>query len=261
MTRTPDHILLLAGTFEARQIASRLTSEFPDLQVTASFAGAVRDLPDLGVPTRIGGFGGVLGLTDYLLKERIQLIIDATHPFAAQMSRNAAEACERIELPLFRLERAAWRSVEGDNWRAAASVQDAVATLPTNSRAFLAVGRKEIQLFATRNDIYGLARMIEPPSPPVPLHWDLVHARPASDVEDEIALLTTHRITHVVTKNSGGTRSYAKIEAARRLQLPITMVDRPELPVAETVSEVPELLDKIRNLFGPRTVRSSSETD
>ncbi|MCV0426932.1 MAG: cobalt-precorrin-6A reductase [Roseibium sp.] len=261
MTQTPDHILLLAGTYEARQIARDLSAEFPELRMTASFAGVVRDLPNLGVPSRIGGFGGISGLVDYLQREKVHMIIDATHPFAAQMSRNAVAAAAGLKLPLIRLERAPWRAGEGDTWEHVASMKDAVQTLPRNSRAFLAVGRKEIQLFAERTDIYGLARMIEPPSASLPDGWDLVLARPANDVEREIALLIDHRITHIVTKNSGGKSSYAKIEAARRLQLPVIMVDRPDLPTADTVSDVPELLVRVDDLLGTKRLKTSCETD
>ena len=241
-----DHILLLAGTFEARQLAKQLVACFPASSVTASFAGAVTDLPDLEVPTRTGGFGGVAGLSTFLETERVTLVIDATHPFAAKMSRNAAEACELLRLPLIRLERPAWAALADDNWRHFGSMQDASKALPETARAFLAVGRKEIRQFTWREDIYGLARMIEAPPQPLPAGWDLVLQRPSQSASEEADLLRRHGITHVVTKNSGGTRAYAKIEAARKLALPVIVIDRPQLPNAETAADIQGVLEKAR---------------
>lgn len=242
----PDHILLLAGTFEARQLAERLSSTFPGLHLTVSFAGVVRDLPDLGVPTRIGGFGGTAGLAKFLEDESVTLVIDATHPFAAQMSRNAFEACSNCRLPLLRLERPAWKPLEEDRWEPVVSIEDAVSALPSASRAFLAVGRKEISRFYPRSDIFGVARMIEPPRQPLPPQWELVLARPSSSAQEEMSLLRTRGITHLVAKNSGGERSYAKIEAARRLGLPVIMIDRPKLPRTKTSTTVADTVEKIR---------------
>lgn len=242
---TPEHILLLAGTQEARQLASRIAAEFPQLRLTASFAGAVRDLPDLGVPTRVGGFGGVEGLARFLRSESINLVIDATHPFAAQMSRNAVLAAETLSLPVIRLERPAWQAGPLDLWQSVTSINEAVQALAPGARAFLAIGRKEIQAFTQRTDIYGLARMIEPPSPPLPKTWDLILARPPHSADEEVNLFKIHRITHLVTKNSGGARSYAKIEAARSLHLPIIMIERPSLPEVATANSIQTVLEEM----------------
>lgn len=248
MTKT-DHILLLAGTTEARLLARALGERFPSARVTASFAGVVSDLPDLGVPTRIGGFGGAGGLGDYLEAEAVTVVIDATHPFAAQMSRNAASAAAAAGLPLIRLERPAWTPGEDDSWRPMATLEEAAQALPPGARAFLSVGRKEIGLFTHRTDLFGLARMIEPPAQPLPVHWQLVLSRPPQTADEEIALFKSHGITHLVTKNSGGGRSYAKIEAARRLGVPVLMVDRPVLAAAETAGNVEEVLDRLAALL------------
>lgn len=245
-----DHILLLAGTFEARLLARQLEECFAGARLTASFAGIVSDLPDLGVPTRIGGFGGVEGLSDFLSAEHVTLVIDATHPFAAQMSRSAAEACAATQLPLIRLERPAWTALPDDNWRHFGSMQEAARALPEDARAFLAVGRKEIGQFAWRDDIYGLARMIEAPPQPLPAGWDLLLQRPAQSSSEEADLFRKHGITHVVTKNSGGVRAYAKIEAARKLGLPVFVIDRPQLPAAETATDAEGVLQDTRRLLG-----------
>lgn len=244
-----EHILLLAGTFEARQLAKQLSLRHAGSRVTASFAGAVKDLPELDVPTRIGGFGGVAGLSGFLRAEHVSLVIDATHPFAAQMSRNAAEACEALQLPLIRLERPAWTALPNDTWSHFGSMQDASRALPEAARAFLAVGRKEIRQFASRADIYGFARMIEAPPEPLPDGWDLVLQRPSQSPSEEADLMRKHGITHVVTKNSGGTRAYAKIEAARALQLPVFVIDRPHLPETETAQDIEGVLEKARLLM------------
>lgn len=249
---TPDHVLLLAGTLEARKLAEEFKNSLPELRVTVSFAGAVQDLPDLGMPTCVGGFGGIDGLSEFLVSEHVALVIDATHPFAAQMSFNAAGACHKCGVPLLRLERPAWEPTEGDVWMAVASIEEAASVLPEASRAFVAVGRKEISRFYQRSDIYGLARMIEAPLQPVPRNWDLVLSRPASNVAEEISLLRKHAITHLVAKNSGGMRSYAKIEAARELGLPVVMIGRPVLPDAETAPGFPEILDKVKLRLGSR---------
>lgn len=229
LTVDRPHILLLAGTHEARLLARQIRDRFSGIRLTVSFAGVVKDLPDLGVKTRIGGFGGADGLAAYAQAENISIIVDATHPFAAQMSRNAFEAAERLKLPLIRLERPAWVQEPGDIWQSVASIPDAVTALPAKAHAFLAVGRKEIRAFYRRNDVFGVVRMIEPPGEPLPDGWRLLLSRPPQDVRAEIALFREHAITHIVAKNSGGTRSHAKIAAARELELPVIMIERPVL--------------------------------
>ncbi len=245
MTEPADHILLLAGTREARLLAKKLVETFPDVRITASFAGAVDNLPNLGVPTRVGGFGGVAGLTDYLVNEKVTLLVDATHPFAAQMSGNAVFAARSLNLPLIRLERPAWTPESGDLWQSVVSLGEAADALPAQARAFLAIGRKDLHRFTHRTDIFALARMIEPPELPLPGHWQLVLGRPPLSASEEIALFRKHRITHVVAKNSGGRRSHAKIEAARQLGLPVIMVDRPKLAETELATSVEDALRKI----------------
>ncbi|GAB2185250.1 cobalt-precorrin-6A reductase [Roseibium sp. LAB1] len=252
MTARAEHILLLAGTSEARQLARTLAERLPDSRLTASFAGVVRDLPDLGVPTRVGGFGGTEGLLAYLRHEEITAIVDATHPFAAQMSRNAADAAGILKMPLVRLERPCWQSGETDRWTNVRTMDDAAAALPAGARAFLAIGRKEIERFSHRTDVFGLARMIEPPKTPLPSSWELILSRPPGSAEEEISLFRERHISHVVTKNSGGSRSYAKIEAARSLQLDVIMIDRPKLPDAETAPTIQALVDRLGKILAGR---------
>lgn len=235
-------VLLLAGTFEARMLAKSLKERFPKVSTTASFSGAVQDLPDLGLPTRVGGFGGVNGLAEYLRSERVSLVIDATHPFAAQMSRNAVTAAQQTNVPLLRLERPAWQAETTDQWNFVGGFADAASMIPADANAFLAVGRNEIKAFYGRRDIVALVRMIEPPKQALPDHWTLVLSRPSQSIEEETALFRQHGITHLISKNSGGERSYAKIAAARALGLSVIIIARPQLPAARTATTVENVL-------------------
>lgn len=252
MTADQRHVLLLAGTAEARALARQIADRFPKVRLTASFAGAVTDLPVLKVPTRVGGFGGIDGLIRYLDVERVSMIVDATHPFAAQMSRNAQAAANAMNVPLIRLERPAWQLRGGDRVTEAAAVSDAVRLIPQGARAFLAVGRKEIERFYARSDIFALVRMIEPPERALPEGWTLVLGRPPQDVAQEVDLLKHHRISQVVAKNSGGTRSFAKIEAANRLGLHLIMIARPQLPPAQIAPSVSDMLVELSKSLDTR---------
>ncbi|WP_417688202.1 cobalt-precorrin-6A reductase [Roseibium sp.] len=241
-------VLLLAGTQEARQLAKRLPEVLPAAKITASFAGAVTELPDLGLPTRIGGFGGGSGLADYCRSQDIDLIVDATHPFAVQMSRNAASVAEMSGIQIVRLERPPWEPQAGDRWQIVADLAEAATLLPARSRPFIAVGRKEIGRFYHRKDIDAVVRMIEPPEVPLPALWQLVLARPSREVGVEQEFLQSRAVTHVVAKNSGGHASYAKIEAARNLGLPVLLADRPELPKVPSFGSIEALCDAVRAL-------------
>jgi precorrin-6A/cobalt-precorrin-6A reductase len=176
---------------------------------------------------RRGGFGGADGLRDYLLREKISVLIDATHPFAAQISRNATAAVQGSGIMHLRLNRPGWRKQAGANWISAINYVEAANLLPTGARVFLTIGRKEIAPFVERRDISGILRMIEPPAQTVPPNWLLIRARPPSAVEPEIALMKAHDITHLVTKNAGGSNNH-KLKAAERLSIPILMIGRPK---------------------------------
>jgi precorrin-6A/cobalt-precorrin-6A reductase len=238
LTAEPKHILLLAGTIEARQLAKKLAEAFPEHRLTPSFAGVVKELPDLGVPARVGGFGGSEGLARYCQEEAVSLIIDATHPYAVQMSQHASTAAATLALPLLRLERPAWQPSEEDNWQTVSSISDAVSALPQETRVLLAIGRKEIGKFSHRSDIFALVRTIEPLDSQLPEHWMLILGRPPLAICDEVQLFEKYGVTHLVTKNSGGERSFAKIEAARQLGLQVIMIDRPTLPPGHTATGI-----------------------
>ena len=236
------HILILAGTPEARRLARALAERFPDIRLTASFAGAVSAIPDPGIPSRTGGFGGAEGLAAFIEQQHVTLIVDATHPFADRISRNAVEAAKDRAVPLIRFERPEWKRETDDRWESVSSLAEAAEKLPAQARVLLAIGRKDIGAFAHRTDLFAVARMIEPPDVALPGHWHLELNRPGQSVEAEEDLLRTHRITHLVSKNSGGSRSHAKIEAARRLGLPVFMIGRPAPADARTCHDIEEIL-------------------
>lgn len=241
-------ILVLAGTPEARSLIHALPVRFPNAELLASFAGAVQDLPKIEIPVRIGGFGGADGLAAFLKTEQITCLVDATHPFAQVISCHAAEAATAARIPLLRLERPAWVQCPEEDWIPATSLQDAARLLPEGSSPLITVGRKEIGRFIHRSDLTAIVRMIEEPAVVLPERWRLILERPSAGVDTEKALLREHGVSHVVSKNSGGQQSYAKIAAAAALGLPVIMVQRPELPLAGAFSSVHALLEALSRL-------------
>ena len=219
-------ILILSGTGEARQLAAMLMNAGHD--VTSSLAGVTENpiLPEGKI--RIGGFGGVNGLRNYLVTEKFDIVVDATHPFATIISRSAQKAASG--LILLRLERASRKMQQGDNWIEVANVDAAVAALPTSAKVLLTIGRKEFATFMVRFDLSGVVRMIESPPTNLPPAWTLMRARPPFSVESELELFQAHNITHLVTKNAGGSEMESKLIAARRLKLPVIMITRPTKP-------------------------------
>lgn len=242
-------ILVLAGTIEARRLIAPL-ARMRDFEVIASLAGAVANPGALGVETRIGGFGGADGLADYLARQRIDALVDATHPYASTISANAVRAAELAGVPLIRLERPEWVREPGDDWIMVRDLQEAAERLPAGAHAFLSVGRKEISAFAGRRDIRCLMRMIDPPEDGTPLPpGELLLARPSPNEAEERDLMIAHGITHLVAKNSGGPASYAKISAARGLGLPVIMLARPALPEARIAENEDAVLDWLADRF------------
>jgi precorrin-6A/cobalt-precorrin-6A reductase len=233
-------ILVLGGTSDANVLAKEfLKSGFA---VVTSLAGVTENpvLPEGEI--RVGGFGGEDGLYDYLKAEGFAAVADATHPFAAQISRHGFNAAERAGIPYLRLERAAWTPLPADNWISVADTEAAVAGLPNGARVLLTIGRKEIAGFLAREDLSGAARMIEKPPIELPPKWILILARAPFSVEAERELLALHRITHLVTKNAGGKLTVAKLIAARGLRIPVVMIKRPQKPPAKTFGSAPALV-------------------
>lgn len=221
-------VLLLGGTREGRQLAERIAAD-RRFEGAVSLAGRTSAPMTQALPTRIGGFGGVEGLKRYLITARITHVVDATHPFAAQMSANAEAACAALSLPLIVYARAPWTPTPEDRWIDVAGNAQAVAVLgEAPRRVFLTIGRQGVADFRAAPQHDYLLRVIEPPAaadlPPV---CEVFAARGPFAVEDEIRLMRDRRIEIVVSKNSGGPLTYAKIEAARALYLPVVMIAPP----------------------------------
>lgn len=214
---------------------------------TVSFAGRVDRPVRQPLPQRVGGFGGAKGLARYLKTERITHLIDATHPFATQMSRNAVEAANLASVPLIALTRAPWTAQDGDDWRHVADIATAVTALDRPAcNVMLAVGRMHLTDFAPNPQHRYLLRLVDPPKtpPPFPRHEVIVDRGPFSEDGDR-RLMETHGIDLIVSKNSGGAGAYAKIAAARALGLPVVMIDRPATPVRHEAASVPDVLEWI----------------
>lgn len=240
----PPRILLLGGSADATRLAALLAGAGMD--AVFSYAGRVSEPTAQPLPTRIGGFGGVNGLTAYLREEGITHLIDATHPFAAGMSRNAVLAAEATGIRLVALERAPWQPMPGDRWHRVAGVAEAVEALPARgARVFLAIGRQNIADFAAKPENMYLLRFIEAPAAiPLPDHVALAGRGPFTEAGDR-ALMAQHGITHLVAKNAGGAATRGKIDAARALGIPVIMIDRPDIPARprlETAEEVMQWL-------------------
>ncbi len=243
-------LLILGGTAEAAELAARLAGD-DRLETVTSLAGLTR-LPNVGTGrTRRGGFGGPEGLAAFLKDGGYDALIDATHPFAAQIARHAAEAAEISATPRVKLVRPPFERTAEDRFVPVADIQAAADAVPEGARVFLAAGRRELAPFVARPDLWCLVRMIEPPAAGEPLpKGELILGRPPTDPEAEAALFKEHRIEWIVSKDSGG-RAGAKIEAARRLKLPVVLVERPLPPPGATVESVDAVIDWIETtLFG-----------
>ncbi|MFI6938199.1 cobalt-precorrin-6A reductase [Streptomyces sp. NPDC050418] len=242
--QTPDeraHVLILGGTTEARALAAALAAR-PGLRVTTSLAGRVTAPASLAGEVRVGGFGGTDGLTAWLRDQRVAALVDATHPFAAVMSAHAAAAAAASGVPLVALRRPGWSAGPGDVWHDVPSLAEAAALLPASGRrVFLTTGRLGLAAFATDTcaDLHFVVRSVEEPEPPLPARTEVLLSRGPFTVEGERELLRTHRIDVVVTKDSGGAATAAKLVAARELGIPVVVVRRP--PVPDGVASVPDV--------------------
>jgi precorrin-6A/cobalt-precorrin-6A reductase len=244
------HVLILGGTTEARRLAAALAGR-ADVRVTTSLAGRVTRPGAVDGEVRVGGFGGAQGLAAWLAEQRVSAVVDATHPFAAGITANAAEAAALTGVPLVVLRRPGWRPGPGDRWHPVDSLDAAARELPRlGRRAFLTTGRLGLAAFAHLTDTHLLVRSVEPPEPPLPPRLEVILARGPFTVADETALLREHRIDVLVTKDSGGEATAAKLTAARARGLPVVVVRRPALPEGiHTVPDVPQVLERLG--FGP----------
>jgi precorrin-6A/cobalt-precorrin-6A reductase len=242
----PLHVLLLGGTTEARLLAAELTAR-PGVRVTTSLAGRVTRPGPLEGEVRVGGFGGAEGLAAWLRERRVDALVDATHPFAASITANAARAAAATGVPAVVLRRPGWRPGPGDRWHPVPSLAAAADLLPAlGRRVLLTTGRLGLAAFAHLTDLHFVVRSVEPPEPPMPPDVHVLPARGPFTVAGETALLRRHDIDVLVTKDSGGEATAAKLTAARALGLPVVIVRRPPLP--DGVTAVPDVAGALERL-------------
>jgi precorrin-6A/cobalt-precorrin-6A reductase len=242
-------VVILGGTGEARELAARLV-ERPGLRVVSTLAGRVREprLPTGEV--RVGGFGGPERMAEWLRAEGADAVIDATHPFAERISVSAASAARLAGVPLLLLRRAGWVPGAGDDWRWVASLGEAAAILPSlGERVFLTTGRQGLADFAHLG-LWFLVRCVDPPEPPLPERTTVLLSRGPYTLDGELQLMREHRIDVLVTKDSGGRQTQAKLAAARELSLPVVIVRRPVAPDLPSVATVGEALSWLDSAVG-----------
>jgi precorrin-6A/cobalt-precorrin-6A reductase len=247
--RPPKRILILGGTSEALKLAGALCDRTQFTPIY-SLAGRLENLRVPNCEVRIGGFGGIDGLSAYLAKERIDAVIDATHPFAARISHNVEQASHRLGLPLLALVRLPWSTMPGDVWHEVPDMHGAAAIIHNlGKRIFLAIGRQEVSAFAECPEEYFLIRAIENPSESLPPNSRILLARGPFHVEEEINLLRSYAIDLIVAKNSGGDATYPKLQAARELKIPVVMVQRPRTEQGLSVATVPAAIAWLEDLI------------
>jgi len=235
-------VLILGGTSEANLLAASVAAAGHD--AIYSYAGRTQVPVNQPLPTRVGGFGGADGLADAIRQEGFTHVVDATHPFATEISRNAVVACAATATPLVALERKPWIKTLDDIWIEVADIASAVAALPEKpARIFLAIGRQHIAPFAMRPQHAYTLRFIDAAGGPLPLpDADLIVSRGPFTLAGELDLMRARRIEWIVARNSGGVGARAKIDAARELGLPVVMITRPELPERLRVESVAEVM-------------------
>jgi precorrin-6A/cobalt-precorrin-6A reductase len=232
---TKLRVLLLGGTTEAAALAREIAGDDRMAGILA-LAGRTESPRESALPTRVGGFGGVEGLVDYVTEKRFDVVVDATHPFAARMSRSAVAACALTRTPLLAIERPPWDAIPGDHWQEYESVEALVAALPREpTTIFSGLGRQSIAALAAAPQHTYIIRVVDNIQSPAPLQAVVVSSRGPFNTEDDIALFRKHGVTRVLAKNSGGDATYSKIAAARHLGLPVHMVRRPPGLARETV--------------------------
>ncbi|AKK05916.1 precorrin-6x reductase [Corynebacterium mustelae] len=231
--------LILGGTAEGREVAKQLVVR--GWHVTSSLAGRV-DNPRLPVgEVRIGGFGGPAGLATWLIDNGVEVVIDATHPFAERISISAAEAARATGIPLLALHRPEWKPQARDKWIPVSSMAEAAQIAAREfHHIFLTIGRQQLTPFAADPHNLYVIRTVEPPHTPLPARHRIIQSRGPFTVADEKKLMRGNQIDCLVTKNSGGAMTEAKLIAARELGIPVIMVQRPALPTVATIVHSPE---------------------
>jgi precorrin-6A/cobalt-precorrin-6A reductase len=252
-------VLILGGTTEASEL-TRLLAADKRFDATVSLAGRTASPKTQPVPTRIGGFGGSDGLVAWLKQNATQAVIDATHPYADQISSNAVAACARLAIPLASIVRPAWEPQPGDSWLPVASAEAAADALgPKPRRVFLTLGRLELGAFASSPHHHYIARTIDPPGDvALPPDIKMLSGRGPFDLQAETTLLKQEKVDVLVSKNSGGAATYAKIEAARNLGIPVVMMARPSKLRGQAVENVEAAVIWLEQLLAHRATSCSA---
>jgi precorrin-6A/cobalt-precorrin-6A reductase len=234
--------LILGGTSDANRLAEAAAQL--GLDAIYSYAGRTQAPAVQSLPTRIGGFGGANGLVDYIRRQGITHVVDATHPFAVEMSRNAVAACATAGTALIALERAPWNQSPGDNWIEVEDVAAAAAALPEQrARVFLGIGRRHLAPFAAKPQHAYTLRLVDTPEAALPLqHAEVIVSRGPFTLAGDLDLMRSRDIEWIVARNAGGSGAFAKIEAARRLGLPVVMIARPVLPQRQSTESIDDVL-------------------
>ncbi|WP_186382895.1 cobalt-precorrin-6A reductase [Amycolatopsis rhizosphaerae] len=242
-------VLVLGGTAEARALAAGLLER--GVFVVSSLAGRVANPKLPAGEVRIGGFGGPDGLAAWLTGHDVAAVVDATHPFAERIGASAAAATRTAGVPLLRLQRPGWRQGPGDDWHWVDSLDEAATLVEgLGERVFLTSGRQGLSAFARCTRQWFLARCVDPPAPPLPPKIEILLDRGPYHVAGESALIRDHRIDVLVTKDSGGTMTTAKLVAARECGIPVVVVRRPRRPDTPTVEDVPSALEWVSAMLG-----------
>lgn len=230
-------LLVLSGTSEGREIAATLHRE--GVSVIASLAGATRAPRAQQVPTRIGGFGGAEGFERFLQEQQISAVLDATHPFAAQISTRSAARCARLSIPYCLYLRPPWEPSAQDDWTTLHDESDAANHIADGSTVFLATGRKTLEKFDNLPSCRLICRQIDPPNGPFPFaNGEFLIGRPPFSVADEVALFQRLGVDWLIVKNAGGSASFSKLEAARQLGIKVGMIARPDAPDGLCVTDI-----------------------
>lgn len=253
-----QRLLILGGTGEAASLARAAIARFGNaIDVTTALAGRTRHPGPIPGSVRIGGFGGADGLAAYLQQQAIDRVIDATHPFAAEISAAARLACERTGVSRLALTRPAWRRHPLDRWIEVESLDSATAVVGRLARrAWLTVGAHSVAAFAPATEVRFLVRLVDPPRERLPLRfYEVVLGRGPFSLVEERHLLQRHAIDVLVCKASGGAATEAKLVAARELSLPVVMVRRPPAEPGPAVETIEAALDWIAGLDTPAEAR------
>lgn len=244
-------MLILGGTSEARALASMLVER--GVPVVSSLAGRVSRPRLPAGEVRIGGFGGPEGLATWLRERGTGAVVDATHPYAQRISASAAKATAQAGVPLLRLQRPGWTPLPGADWRWAMNLEHAAHMLENvGDRVFLTTGRQGLAAFARLGRPWFLIRCVDPPDGPLPPRHEVVLARGPYTLHGELALMGEHGVDVLVTKDSGGTMTSAKLHAARELGLPIVVISRPPSVEADTTADVDGALHWLQDIGAVR---------